>query len=127
MFFKSIRRFRTLVTFTAILPLTAAGLAAQDAPDVIKLVPKVEPGEMARPTILPDRIVLTWNGDPTTTQAVTWRTSTEVSRGLAEITVADAAPDLESKSCQIVAVTQPLTTDLNTAHFHTVKFEELSP
>ncbi|MBR15462.1 MAG: hypothetical protein CMQ25_04330, partial [Gammaproteobacteria bacterium] len=26
------------------------------------------------PTPLPDRVVLTWEGDPSTTQSVTWRT-----------------------------------------------------
>jgi len=88
---------------------------------------KVEPAEFARPTTLPDRIVLTWADDPTKTQAVNWRTSTDVSRGLAEITIADAGPHLEANSRQVVAETQPLTTDLNTAHFHTVKFEDLTP
>ena len=127
MFFRSIRRFRTLLFISAILPLTAAGLCAQDTPDVIKLVPKVEPAEFARPSILPDRIVLTWAADPATSQAVTWRTSADVTRGLAEITIANAGPDLESGSKQLVAETQPLKTDLNTAHFHTVKFEGLSP
>lgn len=127
MFFRSIRRFQTLLSLSAILPLTAAGLYAQDAPDVIKLVPKVEPAEFARPSTLPDRIVLTWAADPATSQAVTWRTSADVTRGLAEITIANAGPDLESGSKQLVAETQPLKTDLNTAHFHTVKFEGLSP
>jgi len=107
------------------MPLSAS---AQDtAADAIKLVSKVEPVEFARPGVLPDRIVLTWAGDPATTQAVTWRTSTDVDRGLAEITVASAGPDLESESKQLIAVSQPLTTDLNTAHFHTVKFEGLTP
>ena len=82
---------------------------------------------MARPGILPDRVVMTWADDPTTTQAVTWRTSTDVPRGLAEITVADDGPDLEANSRQLVAVTQALKTDINTAHFHTVKFEQLTP
>ena len=95
--------------------------------NIIKLVPKVEAAETARPSAIPDRIVLTWSEAPTTTQAVTWRTSSDVERALAEITLADAGPDLESNSQQFVAVTTPLTTDLNTAHFHTVKFETLEP
>jgi hypothetical protein len=95
--------------------------------DVIKLVPKADPAEITRPTTIPDRIVLTWVDAPATTQAVTWRTSADVPRGLADITVADPAPNLEANSRQFVAVTQALTTDLNTAHFHTVKFEGLTP
>ena len=35
------------------------------------------------PRPLPDRIVLTWAGDPATTQAVTWRTDPTVVRALA--------------------------------------------
>lgn len=99
MFFRSKLQLRRLLACSAILPLTAISVLAQDAaPDVIKLVPKVEPAEFARPGVLPDRIVLTWASDPATSQAVTWRTSTVVTRGLAEITVANAGPDLESQS-----------------------------
>ena len=128
MFFRSRTSLRRFLACTAILPITMNSVSAQDAaPDVIKLVPKVEPAEFARPGVLPDRIILTWASDPSTSQAVTWRTSTVVTRGLAEITIANAGPDLESKSKQLVALSQPLTTDLNTAHFHTVKFEGLSP
>ena len=77
MFFKSKKRLRQVLACAAVLPLTAMSVSAQDAaPDVIKLVPKVEPAEFARPGILPDRIVLTWASDPATSQAVTWRTST---------------------------------------------------
>lgn len=128
MLFRPVRRLLLLAVLPALCPLSADHAAAQDpTPDVIKLVPKVEPVEFARPSILPDRIVLTWAADPTTSQAVTWRTSVDVQRGLAEITIADAGPNLEVSSRQLVAETQALTTDLNTAHFHTVKFEGLTP
>ncbi|MBL8816694.1 MAG: metallophosphoesterase family protein [Planctomyces sp.] len=121
-------QLRQFLACAAILQLTVVSTSAQDtSPKTIPLVPKVEPAEFARPSILPDRIVLTWADDPTTTQAVSWRTAVSVERGLAEIAIADAGPHLEANSKQIVAVTQPLTTDLNTAHFHTVKFEGLTP
>ena len=114
MFFRYRTSLRRFLACTAILPITMNSVSAQDAaPDVIKLVPKVEPAEFARPGVLPDRIILTWASDPSTSQAVTWRTSTVVTRGLAEITIANAGPDLESKSKQLVALSQPLTTDLN--------------
>ena len=49
------------------------------------------PDEMAHvPTPLPDRVVLTWNDDPATTQAVTWRTDTSIEVGLAQLAVANA-------------------------------------
>ena len=128
MYFNFKKQLQQMMLCATALPLSAMCVSAQETtPESIKLVPKVEPAEFARPGILPDRIVLTWASDPATSQAVTWRTSTEVTRGLAEITIASAGPDLESESQQLVAVSQPLTTDLNTAHFHTVKFEGLSP
>jgi len=32
------------------------------------------------PTLLPDRVVLTWEDDPATTQSVTWRTDTSTKK-----------------------------------------------
>ena len=37
------------------------------------------------PTPLPDRVVLTWEDDPATTQSVTWRTDASTKKGLAHI------------------------------------------
>lgn len=121
------RRLRSKLVLCAVWSLLASAVAGQDdASDVTRLVARIEPAEAARPSVLPDRIVLTWADDPATTLAVTWRTSTDVPRGLAEITEADAGPNPEAKSRQLVAVTESLTTDLNTAHFHTAKFDGLS-
>ena len=39
------------------------------------------------PSVLPDRVVLTWNNDPATTQSVTWRTDTSVINGYAQFGV----------------------------------------
>ncbi len=90
-------------------------------------VAEVKPAEMYKPTAMPDRIVLTLSGDPRTTQSVTWRTSTEVQHGIAEIVVAEANPYFSEKSKQHPATTQPLKTDINEAHFHTVTFSDLKP
>ncbi|MFM7927208.1 MAG: hypothetical protein ACKO9Q_05795, partial [Pirellula sp.] len=51
---------------------------------------KVAAKEIAAPTMMPDRIVLTCSADPTTTQSVAWRTSTQVEEAFAEI--ASATP-----------------------------------
>lgn len=78
------------------------------------------------PRPLPDRIVLTWAGNPATTQAVTWRTDTSVYRGLAEIAVAlDNGRDLKSTS--VAATTEPFKSDLGEAHYHSVQFTGLAP
>ncbi len=106
------------------------GLLAQPAmadDNGTKPVAAVKPADMFRPTAMPDRIVLTWTGDPRTTQAVTWRTSTEVKKGLAQLTVADAGPDLLSHASLHEGLTQVLITDLNEAHFHTVQWRGLKP
>ena len=90
-------------------------------------VTKVEPSQMYVPSAIPDRIVLTWTGDPKVTQAVTWRTSIEVSQGVAELAVADAGPGFTEGAKLYVAETTKLVTNDNTAHFHTVQFTDLQP
>ncbi len=87
----------------------------------------VKAADVYRPTPMPDRIVLTWTGNPCTTQAVTWRTSTDVKLGLAEITEADAGPNFPAKATRTEAQTQVLVTDINEAHFHTVQWRGLKP
>lgn len=87
----------------------------------------VKPAEMYKPTAMPDRIVLTLNGDPRTSAAVTWRTSTETTKGIAEIAEAEAGPYFSEKSKQIEATSTALKTDINTAHFHSVPFSGLIP
>ena len=51
---------------------------------------KYSPEDAHEPSPLPDRVVLTWEDDPATTQSVTWRTDTSVKRGVAEIALASA-------------------------------------
>lgn len=79
------------------------------------------------PTVIPDRITLTWTGDPATTQAVTWRTATEVTQGTAELAIATGNPNFTQSARVTLATTQKLKTDLSTAHFHTVEWTELKP
>ncbi len=96
---------------------------AHDGPE--HKVIAVKPAEMYAPTAMPDRIVLTLIGDPRTSAAVTWRTSTEVTHGLVEITQAEGGPYFSEKSKQLNASSQALKTDINTSHFHSVKFSDL--
>lgn len=110
-----------------ILGLAAVPARAQEVPGTLPPVAAVTHAELYQPGILPDRIVLTWNDDPQTTQAVTWRTSSAVTRGLAQITIAQGGPELEKDSRQVVAQTQTLDAELGKAHFHTVKFSDLQP
>jgi PAS domain-containing protein len=78
------------------------------------------------PTPLPDRVTLTWNGDPATTQAVTWRTDASIQHGVAELAVAnDHGPAL--KPARIDATTTAFASDLNQANYHNVTFTGLMP
>jgi len=129
------------------LPLRLAALAAfiglalavgrsQD-PDEAKAPepkPKKLPNAAAhRPTPLPDRIILTWQTDPATSQAVTWRTDTSVKAAVAEIAVAEDSAAFagygkakgQARTTRVPAFTTPLKTDLNEAHCHSVNFTGL--
>lgn len=80
-----------------------------------------------RPTPQPDRLALTWNGDPTSTQAVTWRTDASIDDGYAEIAVATPNPRFRRDKRRMKAETTPLTTKSGEAHYHTVTFTGLEP
>ncbi len=87
--------------------------------------------EVASPD--PDRIFLTFHGDPATSRAVTWRTDKSVARAYAEIAVATHAPSFPEAARRYDATTEALTLDDNgkpfnkTTHYHSVVFNELKP
>ena len=78
------------------------------------------------PRPLPDRVVLTWRGDPATTQAVTWRTDTSVRRAEAQVGLANES-GRNLKWTKVPAVTTPLTSSLGEAHHHAAEFTGLEP
>ena len=79
-----------------------------------------------RPTPLPDRVVLTWEDNPSTTQSVTWRTDISVKNGLAQLAEANAnGRALKPKTFD--AETTFFQSDINKAHYHTVTFRDLKP
>ena len=88
-----------------------------------------------RPTPVPDRVVLTWKSDPTTTQAVTWRTDTSVTKPLAQIALSEDGPEFAplgssghpERTKLVPGTTQLLHADLGDAHYHRVHFEGLTP
>ncbi len=88
---------------------------------------KQDPKKTYAPSSVPDRIILTWSSDPTTSQSVTWRTSTQVTKGLAEFAVAQGGPGFRKNAIRIAAKTQALKTGLGEAHYHTAVFSELKP
>ncbi len=89
--------------------------------------PEVPDREIYRATRLPDRIVLTFTGDPAHTQAVTWRTDASVEQAFAEIAVAEAGPGFKDKAQRQAALTRPFTSDLGDVRYHESTFEDLTP
>ena len=120
-------------------PSAAAPLGATTIPGVTPAVeskpastanvkPKgVDEGAIHRPTPRPDRVILTWVGDPSRSQAVTWRTDTSVVVGLAEIAAAGDNGQFVRRSRQLKARTTPHKSDLSVAHYHSVEFGALVP
>jgi hypothetical protein len=96
-----------------------------------------------KPTPVPDRVILTWTGDPATTQAVTWRTDTSVKKPIAQLAVSEDGPSFDytnrrtgqkapprpdpDKVRTLPAVTTPLTTNLGECLCHSVTFDGLRP
>ncbi len=79
------------------------------------------------PSVYPDRIILTWAGDPATSQAVTWRTDSTVEQGCAMIAPADPSPDFGDRAIRVQAETTRLEMDGVTACYHSVNFTRLRP
>lgn len=120
----------SLVLFAASLwvPQYAAGHESDEGDEHAFEMPREVPSaEIFAPTAAPDRIVLTWVDDPSTTQAVTWRTSTEVKRAFAEIAVAQDGPYFVPEAKSSTAETTLLTLPEAEAHYHTVHFSDLEP
>ncbi len=80
----------------------------------------------------PDRIVLTWSGDPATTQSVTWRTDTTITAAKAQIVIAADGPRMEPDARTVDAATERLDTRTvpgagEVVHYHSVTFAGLTP
>jgi 3',5'-cyclic AMP phosphodiesterase CpdA len=106
-------RTRPITALTAVLICTiASALPREDA---------------YRPKVMPDRIVLTWSGDPTVSQSVTWRTDTSVKKVFAQITEADPGVKLAQKAAIVDATTSELATKTWAANYHSATFRDLKP
>jgi 3',5'-cyclic AMP phosphodiesterase CpdA len=83
--------------------------------------------EAYQPTAFPDRIILTFTGDPAHTQAVTWRSDATAANAQAQVALADHGPQFESQARSVPAATVPLATKAGEARCHTVVFGGLEP
>lgn len=116
---------RALACLMVSLSLFVAPLRAHNGENAGPL--QAPPAEVYAPSRMPDRVVLTWAGDPSESAAVTWRTSTEVTTGVAEIARSDGGPQFAGQARRVEAQTAPFTSDLSSCHYHSVHFENLTP
>ena len=79
------------------------------------------------PSRIPDRVILTWKGDPATTQAITWRTDYTVSETFAEVALADPSPDFRNNSERVPALTSSFVSRRGLVHSHSVNLTNLTP
>lgn len=81
----------------------------------------------------PDRIILTFCGDPSTSRAVTWRTDTSIRRGVAQIAEATVNSKFKDHSVTLNAKRERFDLGLYKGnkslmvHYHSVEFQELKP
>jgi len=112
---------------TRLVPLLGLLLVAAPGEALAQNTLVVESEPRYRPSGYPDRIVLTFSGDPASTQAVTWRTSPDVAAAVAEIAVAGDSPALHLNARRVTGRTTPLAAENGLAHHHSVIFTGLRP
>ncbi len=88
---------------------------------------RIKPAEQHKPTVLPDRVILTWSGNPAYSQDVSWRTNEKVKQSFVEYAVATAGPYFVKNAMRLEAKTTPFKSNLGTYHRHTVQMKALSP
>jgi 3',5'-cyclic AMP phosphodiesterase CpdA len=84
-------------------------------------------GRSYLPGPVPDRIILTWSSDPSTSQSVTWRTDASVRQAVAEIAVAEDGPLFVRSAKSVPAESQDFESDVGQARYHSVTFSGLTP
>ncbi|MGD9722350.1 MAG: fibronectin type III domain-containing protein [Pirellulales bacterium] len=117
------RRSRNLGIALLLVALAVSPAVAHDDHPPKKVLDEA----LYRSTAMPDRIILTWSGDPARSQAVTWRTDTSVNKAIAQIAPAEPGPGFVNKANEHAAATTPHESDLGTAHYHSVNFQQLEP
>ena len=81
----------------------------------------------------PDRIILTFNGDPSSKRAVTWRTDSSVKKSVAQIALAGVNSSFSKNAKTYTASTEKFDVGLYKSNnsymvnYHSVTFEKLEP
>jgi len=122
------RRFATytLIALSVSFGVSSA-LVADDSRTQFRVTPLVPAEETWRPSAVPDRIVLSWAEETSSTMSVTWRTGTAVQDAIAELGPAEDGPKFVSKTSTHKATTESLDTNLGPSLRHSVTFTGLKP
>lgn len=120
------RRLRTGALVSAGALLLGGPLMGSALGDALVAEPYPD-AERHAPSPMPDRIILTPTEDTATSQAVSWRTSSEVMTAQAEISPMAPGPSFDDAATAVPAQsTEPMMADLGfPVRFHTVTFEGL--
>jgi hypothetical protein len=96
---------------------------------VSQLIARAEPQDPAEPGYVPERIILTWTGDPTRTQAATWRTEKPAGKPTGEIAPLTSQPEFKTSITTTIAIATTVELDApdKTANYYSVNFENLTP
>ena len=85
------------------------------------------------PSKNPDRIILTFLGDPATSRAVTWRTDSTIKNGFSQIAEATVNSNFTENTIRYKAITEPFDLGLYKGNnslkvnYHSVVFQKLKP
>ncbi|MDX2269548.1 MAG: metallophosphoesterase family protein [Bryobacter sp.] len=79
------------------------------------------------PLPVPDRVILTWSADPTTTQSFTWRTDVSVTKPVVEYAEITDGPLFVKKVQKVEGTAAPFESELSTAHYHSATITGLKP
>jgi len=119
------------VLLASLLCLALLGPLPVQAQDLAPLYPlpedKAADKRSHSPSACPDRIVLTWDGDPATSQAVTWRTDSTVEQGLAQVAEEDGSPLFAEAAVELAAAGETLALPEYVVRYHTARFTGLRP
>lgn len=96
---------------------------------VLVLFAKSAHSQVTKASQFPDRIILTWSADPSTTQSVTWRTDSTITKSVAQILPESSAPQLDKPDAkEYDALTSSLKgPEYALSNYHSVTFSGLKP
>ena len=117
--------FQLKLFFTSLIFLLIIPVGAQDQLDGLR--------HWEIPSKDPDRIILTFHGDPSTNRAVTWRTDVIITKAVAQIAEATVNSTFTADVKTINATTEVFDLGLYKGnvpmkvHYHSAIFEDLKP